>query len=153
MATHLQYTLILWYNKCNREFIEAAKGVAKKYMSDNSSSAYHEKVCESYLKAIRLIDERVTPFLGKATTRVLVQGAARRVSNEYPFLQFLEKMPYTEVVPAVIKEQWGGITPQELGEGLYALLQECFAGLRELTGDLIGPPLHDEVARQLEQMP
>lgn len=123
------------------------------HMSDNSSSAYHEKVVESYLKAIRLIDDRLTPFLGKATTRVLVQGAARRISNEYPFLHVLEKMPYTEVVPAVIKEQWGSLTPQELGEGLHALLQECFAGLKELTGDLIGPPLLDEVTRQLEQLP
>jgi hypothetical protein len=123
------------------------------HMSDNSSSAYNEKVVESYLKAIQLIDDRVTPYLGKATTRVLVQGAARRVSNEYPFLHFLEIMPYTEVVPAVIKEQWGSVSPQELTAGLYALLQECFAGLKELTGDLIGPPLHDEVTRQLEQMP
>jgi len=122
-------------------------------MSDSSSSVYHEKVVESYLKAIRLIDDRVTPFLGKATTRVLVQGASRRVSNQYPFLHFLEKMPYTEVVPSVIKEQLGSVSPQELTEGLYALLQECFAGLRELTGDLIGPPLHDEVKRQLEQTP
>jgi hypothetical protein len=122
-------------------------------MSDNSSSVYYEKVVESYLKAIWLIDDRVTPFLGKATTRVLVQGAARRVSNEYPFLRFLVKMPYTEVVPAVIKEQWSSVTPQELTQGLHALLQECFAGLKELTGDLIGPPLFDEVTRQLEQTP
>jgi len=122
-------------------------------MSDNSSSSYQEKIVESYLKAIRLIDDRVTPFLGKATTRVLVQGAARRVSKEYPFLHFLEKMPYTEVVPAVIKEQWSSVTPQELAKGLHALLQECFAGLKELTGDLIGPLLYDEVTRQLEQMP
>ena len=122
-------------------------------MSDNSSSANLEKVVESYLKAIWLIDDRVAPFLGKATTRVLVQGAARRVSNEYPFLQFLVKIPYTEVVPAVIKEQWSSVTPQELTQGLHALLQECFAGLKELTGDLIGPPLFDEVTRHLEQRP
>jgi hypothetical protein len=122
-------------------------------MSDNSSSVYYEKVVESYLKAIWLIDDRVTPFLGKATTRVLVQGAARRVANQYPFLHFLVKMPYTEVVPAVIKEQWSSVTPQELTQGLHALLQECFAGLKELTGDLIGPPLFDEVTRQLEQTP
>ncbi len=122
-------------------------------MSDNSSSAYNEKVVESYLKAIQLIDDRVTPFLGKTTTRVLVQGAAKRVSKDYPFLHFLEKMPYTEVVPAVITEQWSSVSPQELSEGLQALLQECFVGLRELTGELIGPPLLDEVTRQLEQMP
>ena len=121
-------------------------------MSDNSSPAYHEKVVQSYLKAIRLIDDRVTPFLGKATTRVLVQGAARRVSDEYPFLYILVKIPYTEIVPAVIKEQWGSVSSQELVEGLHALLQECFSGLKELTGDLIEPPLHDEVARQLEQL-
>lgn len=122
-------------------------------MSDDSSSAYNEKVVEAYLKAIQLIDDRVTPYLGKATTRALVQGAARRVSNEYPFLHFLEKMPYTEVVPAVIKEQWSSVSPQELSLGLHALLQECFAGLRELTGELIVPPLYDEVAHQLKQMP
>jgi len=122
-------------------------------MSNNSSSAYNEKVVASYLRAIQLIDERVTPFLGKATTRVLVQGASKRVSLEYPFLHFLEKMPYTEVVPAVITEQWSSISSQELSKGLQALLQECFVGLRELTGELIGPPLFDEVTRQLEQMP
>lgn len=122
-------------------------------MSDGFSSISHEQVTEAYLKAIRLIDDRVTPFLGKATTRVLVQGAARRVSNEYPFLHFLEKMSYTDVVPAVVREQLGAVTPQELAAGLDALLQECFAGLKELTGDLIVPPLHDEVRHQLEQMP
>lgn len=122
-------------------------------MSDNSSSTNNEKVVESYLRAIQLIDNRVTPFLGKATTRVLVQGSARRVSDEYPFLQFLEKMPYTEVVPAVLSEQWGSISPQELSKGLQALLHECFVGLRELTGELIGPPLLDEVSRQLGHMP
>jgi hypothetical protein len=136
--------------------MKAVKGVAKMHMPnmfDNSSSTYNEKVVESYLKAIQLIDDRVTPYLGKATTRVLVQGASKRVSKEYPFLQFLEKMPYTEVVPAVITEQWSSISPQELSMGLQALLQECFVGLRELTGELIGPPLLDEVTRQLEQMP
>lgn len=122
-------------------------------MSDNSSSVSREQVTEAYLKAIRLIDERVTPLLGKATTRVLVQGAARRVTDTYPFLHFLVKMPYTEVVPAVIREQLSSVTPQELAAGLDALLQECFAGLKELTGDLIAPPLYDEVTRQLGQTP
>src|SRR3989454_7561495 len=48
-------------------------------MSNNSSSAYNGKVVESYLKAIQLIDDRVTPFLGKATTRALVQGDRKSV--------------------------------------------------------------------------
>ena len=121
-------------------------------MSDHSSSISSEQVAEAYLKVIRLIDDRVTPFLGKVTTRVLVQGAARRVSNTYPFLHFLEKMPYTEVIPAVIHEQLSGVTPTELAAGLDALLQECFAGLKELTGDLIVPPLYEEVTRQLQQL-
>ncbi|MFL5653700.1 MAG: hypothetical protein ACJ8CB_05930 [Ktedonobacteraceae bacterium] len=121
-------------------------------MSDHSSSVSREQVAEAYLKVIRLIDNRVTPFLGKVTTRVLVQGAARRVSHTYPFLHFLEKMPYTEVIPAVIHEQLSGVTPTELAAGLDALLQECFAGLKELTGDLIVPPLYDEVTRQLQQL-
>src|SRR5438067_252306 len=77
------------------------------HMSDYSSSISSEQVAEAYLKVIRLIDDRVTPFLGKVTTRVLVQGAARRVSNTYPFLHFLVKMPYTDVVPAVTRAiQW-----------------------------------------------
>ena len=122
-------------------------------MSQDSSSVSREQVTEAYLKAIQLIDDRVTPFLGKATTRVLVQGAARRVSEVYPFLHFLVKMPYTEVVPAIVREQLGSITPMELAAGLDALLQECFAGLKELTGDLIAPPLHDEVTRHLGQLP
>jgi len=122
-------------------------------MSENSSSVSREQVTEAYLKAIRLIDERVTPLLGKATTRVLVQGAAKRVMDTYPFLHFLVKMPYTEVVPAVIREQLSSVTPQELAAGLDSLLQECFAGLKELTGDLIVPPLYAEVTRQLRQTP
>jgi hypothetical protein len=122
-------------------------------VSHDSSSVSREQVTEAYLKAIQLIDDRVTPFLGKATTRVLVQGAARRVSDVYPFLHFLVKMPYTEVVPAIVREQLGSITSMELAAGLDALLQECFAGLKELTGDLIAPPLHDEVTRHLGQLP
>jgi hypothetical protein len=122
-------------------------------MSDNSSSISREQVIRAYLNAMQLIDDRVTPLLGKATTRVLVQGAARRVTDSYPFLHFLITMPYTEVVPAVIREQLSGVTSEELAAGLDTLLQECFAGLEELTGNLIAPPLHAEVMRQLEQMP
>jgi len=123
------------------------------FSSGHSSSAYLEKVTEAYLLAIHTIDDRVTPFLGKATTRVLVQGAARRIAVSYPFLQFLEKMPYTDVNPSVVREQRGGVSSELLAAGLDALLQECFAGLRELTGNLIVPPLHDEISRQLEQLP
>jgi hypothetical protein len=118
----------------------------------NSSPLSREQVTQAYLKAFQLIDDRVTPFLGKATTRALVQGAARRVSESYPFLHFLITMPYTEVVPAVAHEQLGHVSLQELTAGLDTLLKECFAGLKELTGDLIVPPLHDEVTRQLGQM-
>lgn len=121
-------------------------------MSDNSSSASREQIVEAYLKVFQLIDDRVTPLLGKVTTRVLVQGAASRVLDRYPFLHFLVKMPYTEVVPSVLDEQLRGVTTKELAAGLDMLLQECFAGLRELTGNLIVPPLHDEVTRQLEQL-
>src|SRR2546421_12891634 len=121
-------------------------------MSENSSSVSREQVTEAYLKAIRLIDERVTPYLGKATTRVLVQGAARRILDTYPFLSCFVKMPYTEIVPSVIQEQLHGLPPTELVAGLNALLDECFAGLRELTGDLIAPPLHDEVTNELRQL-
>jgi len=122
-------------------------------MSDNPSSLSREQVTEAYMQALRLIDERVTPLLGKATTRVLVQGAARRVIDRYPFLHFLVKMPYTEVVPAVVREQLSSVTPQELAAGLNSLLQECFAGLKELTGDLIATPLYAEVTHQLGQTP
>jgi hypothetical protein len=119
---------------------------------DSSSSVSREQVTEAYLKAIRLIDERVAPLLGKATTRVLVEGAARRVMNQYPFLHFLVVRPYTEIIPSVIQEQLSGVTSTELAAGLNALLDECFAGLRELTGELIAPPLHDEVTHQLRQL-
>src|SRR5579859_7195748 len=121
-------------------------------MSEHSSSVSREQVAETYLKVLRLIDNRVTPFLGKVTTRVLVQGAAKRVSSNYPFLQFLIKMPYTDVVPAVIQEQLSGVSIVELSAALDALLQECFAGLKELTGDLIAPPIYDEVSRELERL-
>jgi len=118
----------------------------------NSSSVSRKQVTEAYLKAIRLIDERVTPYLGKATTRVLVQGAARRILETYPFLYCFVKMPYMEIVPSVIQEQLCGLPPAELAAGLNTLLDECFAGLRELTGDLIAPPLHDEVTNELRQL-
>lgn len=121
-------------------------------MSDDSFSISREHVTTVYLNAIRLIDKRVTPFLGKATTRVLVQAAAKRLAHTYPFLAFLEKVPYTEVAPAILNEQCH-VSAEELNAGLYALLQECFKGLKELTGDLIEPPLHEEVARQLREMP
>ncbi len=122
------------------------------HMYDRSSSTSREQIAEAYLKALRLIDDRVTPFLGKVTTRVLVQGAAKRVSSTYPFLHFLSKMPYTDVVPAVMHEQFSGVTGVELAAGLDALLQECFTGLKELTGDLIEPHIHDEVILQLKQL-
>jgi len=121
-------------------------------LSDSSSSVSREQIVEAYLKVFQLIDDRVTALLGKVTTRVLVQGAASRVLDGYPFLHFLVKMPYTEVVPSVLDEQLRGVTTKELAAGLDMLLQECFAGLRELTGNLIEPPLHDEVTRQLEQL-
>jgi hypothetical protein len=120
-------------------------------MPDNSSSVSREQLTEAYLKAIRLIDERVAPLLGKATTRVLVQGAAKRKQGKYPFLGYLVSRPYTEIVPAMLKEQLAGTSEIELAEGLEALLDECFAGLRALTGDLIAPPLHEEVTHQLRQ--
>lgn len=119
---------------------------------DDSSSVSREQVTAVYLNAIRLIDRRVTPFLGKATTRVLVQAAAKRLAAQYPFLAPLEKIPYTEIVPAVVSEQCH-VPAEMLNTGLRALLQECFAGLKELTGDLIEPPLHEEVTRQLGEMP
>jgi hypothetical protein len=121
-------------------------------LDDNSSSVSREQLTEAYLKAIRLIDERVAPLLGKATTRVLVQGAAKRVMNEYPFLSCLVTRPYTDIIPSMIHDQLSGVTSDKLVAGLDALLDECFAGLRELTGDLIAPPLHDEVANQLRQL-
>src|SRR3954469_2402487 len=92
---------------------------------NDSTSVSREQVTTVYLSAIQLIDKRVTPFLGKATTRVLVQAAAKRVVNTYPFLEFLEKRPYTEITPAFLSEQCI-VSAAELNDGLYALLQECF---------------------------
>jgi hypothetical protein len=120
--------------------------------SGDSSSVSHEQVTTAYLDALRLIDKRVTPFLGKATTRVLVQAAAKRLTKTYPCLALLERTPYTEVIPSVLNEQCHA-SVEELNAGLRALLQECFLGLKELTGDLIEPPLHEEVTRQLGDMP
>jgi hypothetical protein len=120
-------------------------------LNDNFSSVSREQITEAYLQAFRLIDDRVAPLLGKATTRALVQGAARRVVRNYSFLACLVRMPYTDVVPSKIPEQIGGVTAAELTAGLDALLEECFAGLRELTGDLIAPPLLAEVTDQLRQ--
>ncbi|MBX5457274.1 MAG: hypothetical protein IRZ31_10260 [Thermogemmatispora sp.] len=122
------------------------------YSSDTSSADSRKPVVAAYLEIMRLLDDRVAPLLGKVTTRVLVQGAARRVAEKYPFLHFLERIPYTEVTPAIAQEQLGGQSPQELTAALNALLEECFAGLKELTGDLIVTPLHDEVTRQLQHM-
>lgn len=119
---------------------------------DNSSSISREQVTEAYLKAIGLIDERVAPYLGKATTRALVQAAANRIQHKYPFLVCLIHRPYTDLVPAIVQEYLSGVTPTELANGMNALLTECFAGLRELTGDLIAPPLHKEVTDQLQQL-
>lgn len=118
---------------------------------DNTSPVSRSQITEAYLKALRLIDERVAPLLGKATTRVLVQVAAKRVMNEHPFLSFFVTMPYTEIDPSIIHEQLSGTTTQELSAGLDALLDACFAGLTELTGNIIAPPLHTEVNHSLQQ--
>ncbi len=120
-------------------------------ISDNSSPVSRRQITEAYLKALRLIDERVAPLLGKATTRVLVQVAAKRVVDDYPFLYFFITMPYTEVDPSIIHEQLSGTTPQELSAGLDALLDACFAGLTELTGNIITSPLHREISHHLQQ--
>ncbi len=120
-------------------------------MFENTSPISRKQITEAYLQALQLIDERVAPLLGKATTRVLVQVAAKRVMDDYPFLYFFITMPYTEIDPAIIHEQLSGTTPQELSAGLDALLDACFAGLTELTGDIIAPPLHVEVHHHLQQ--
>ena len=78
------------------------------------SSVSREQVTEAYLKAIRLIDERVAPLLGKATTRVLVQGASKRLQDQYPFLGCLVNRPYTDVVPAMIHEHLSGGSAAQL---------------------------------------
>lgn len=117
-----------------------------------SSISREQQVTTAYLQAIRLIDERVAPYLGKATTRVLVQGAAKRLRAEYPFLGCLENKPYADVLPSTFQEHLSGVTATELIAGLNALLNECLAGLRELTGDLLAPHLHDEVSLQLKQL-
>src|SRR5207253_8980615 len=94
-------------------------------MSDHSSSVSREQVAEAYLRAFRLIDDRVTPYLGKVTTRVLVQGAAKRVSSTYPFLHFLVKMPYTDVVPTVVQEQLSGVSTIELRSEERRVGRDC----------------------------
>jgi len=120
-------------------------------ISDNTSPVSRKQITEAYLIALRLIDERVAPLLGKVTTRVLVQVAAKRVMDDYHFLYFFVDMPYTDINPSIIHEQLSGITPQELSAGLDALLDACFAGLTELTGNIITPPLHTEVTHHLQQ--
>ncbi len=120
-------------------------------LSDNTSPVSRRQITEAYLKALRLIDERVAPLLGKATTRILVQVAAKRVMDDHPFLSFFMTMPYTEIDPSIIHEQLSGTTSQELSDGLDALLSACFAGLTELTGNIITSPLHREIYHHLQQ--
>ena len=119
-------------------------------ISDNSSPVTRRQITEAYLKALRLIDERVALLLGKATARVLVQVAAKRVMDDYPFLYFFVTMPYTEIDPSIIHEQFSGTSPEELSAGLDALLEACFAGLTELTGNIIVSPPHHEVSHPLQ---
>jgi hypothetical protein len=80
-----------------------------------------------------------------------VQVAAKRIVDDYSFLYFFVNMPYTDIDPSVIQEQLSGTTPQELSAGLDALLDACFTGLTELTGNIIAPPLHTEVTQYLQQ--
>ena len=119
--------------------------------SDNSSAVSHKQVIEAYLRAMRLIDERVTPLLGRVTTRVLVQAAAKRLIHTYPFLSVFAQMPYPDINQHIIDEQLNGVPIQELASGLDALLDACFTGLKELTGDIIAPPLYTEVTQQLHR--
>jgi len=121
-------------------------------MPDNFSSVSREQVTEACLKAIQLIDDRVAPLLGRVTTRVLVQGAAKRVVHKHPFLSCFINRPYTDIDVPILQEQLSGVTSVEIASGMNDLLNECFAGLRELTGDLIVPPLHEEISDHLRQL-
>jgi hypothetical protein len=121
-------------------------------MPDNFSSVSREQVTEVCLKAIQLIDDRVAPLLGRVTTRVLVQGAAKRVVLKHPFLSCFINRPYTDIDVSILQEQLSGVTVVEIASGMNDLLNECFAGLRELTGDLIVPPLHEEILDHLRQL-
>jgi len=121
-------------------------------MPDNFSSASREQITEACLQAIQLIDERVAPLLGRATTRVLVQGAAKRVVQKHPFLSCFIIRPYADIDSSTLQEQLSGLTLLEIASGMNDLLNECFAGLRELTGDLIVPPLHEEISVHLRQL-
>jgi hypothetical protein len=121
------------------------------FQCDNSSPVSHKQVIEAYFQAIRLIDERVTPLLGRVTTRVLVQAAAKRLTDAYPFLSVFARTPYTDINQHIISEQLSGVPAQELATGLDALLDACFHGLKELTGDIIAPPLYTEVTQQLHR--
>jgi hypothetical protein len=121
-------------------------------MPDNFSSVSREQVTEACLKAIQLIDDRVAPLLGRVTTRVLVQGAAKRVVHKHPFLFCFVNRPYTDIDVSILQEQLSGVTEVEIASGMNNLLNECFAGLRELTGDLIVPPLHEEISDHLRQL-
>jgi hypothetical protein len=105
------------------------------------------------MKAIGLIDERVAPYLGRATTRALVQSAAKRTRDTYPFLACFVNRPYTDIAPSVLHEYLAGVSTQELAQGFGSLIDECFAGLRELTGELIVPSLHNQIIEQLGQEP
>jgi hypothetical protein len=121
-------------------------------MPDNFSSVSREQVTEVCLKAIQLIDDRVAPLLGRVTTRVLVQGAAKRVVHKHSFLSCFINRPYTDIDVSILQEQLSGVTSVEIASGMNDLLNECFAGLRELTGDLIVPPLHEEISDHLRQL-
>ena len=121
-------------------------------MPDNFSSVSREQVTEACLKAIQLIDDRVAPLLGRVTTRVLVQGAAKRVVHKHPFLLCFVNRPYTDIDVSILQEQLSGVTELEIASGMNNLLNECFDGLRELTGDLIVPPLHEEISDHLRHL-
>lgn len=92
-------------------------------------------------RGVQLVIERVYPVLGAATTQALLTAAVKEVARVYPFLSRLPPLGARRAMPARIQAYFPEVPATELALAMDALLGECIAAVRELTGDIMLNPL------------
>jgi len=102
-------------------------------------------------RMVQLVIERVYSVLGAATTQVLLAEALKEVARTYPFLHQFPRLGPRGEMPARIGQHFPGVAASELAAAMDALLCECVAAVRELTGDIMLAPLPMEAHGHREQ--
>jgi hypothetical protein len=102
-------------------------------------------------RTVQLVMEQVYPVLGVATVEAVLRAAIKTAAQRYPFLDRLSQLTLASEIPAHLCRYFPDIAPDELLAAMDALLQECIAAVRELTGDIMLGPISEEISWRLDQ--